>query len=257
MSVTEIETAFSEMPLTIADEGPGRFNHCEAFCHITYRCENPKFAIREIRVWNSRDGRIPDWYTHVGDSEKYMRVKGSEVCQPAHTPALGDFVIADADNKGTPRIQVATMGWLDGFKKLYANPSKTIRRLEEQLEAGKRELTRQAAKHEAAQTESAKEIQKLRNGVNDLFLEREAAQKEMQLVDSRLTEKDNQIARLTAEVVRLRHFETAIWTIRAAAVQVESNHSLGVQKQGDNSGKDIGDVSQPDKGDGGVRGSRY
>lgn len=211
--------ALAEMPLTIAEDGPGRFNHREAFCHITYRCANEKFAVREIRVWNSRDGRIPDWYTHVGDSEKYNRVLGSEVCKPDYTPALGEFVIADADDKGTPRIQVATMSWLDGFKKLYANPSKTIRRLEDQLEAGKRELTRQAAKHEAAQAESAKEIQKLRNGVNDLFLEREAAQKEIRLVDSRLAEKDSQIASLTAEVARLKRYEVLAKDLSVAVCQ--------------------------------------
>lgn len=112
------------------DSGPGHYLHKEAFCLITYQVEGTE---KTLKLWNSRDGKVPSQFKHMTTGLTYQRVVGSEVSVPDYTPGMGDLVIEHANEAGQPKIAVATTDWLNKHKKMYGNPQSTIRRLETTL----------------------------------------------------------------------------------------------------------------------------
>ena len=69
------------------------FNHPEAFCRMTYTCND---CGKEEIIWNSRDGVAPFSVPCINCKGPSMHVKWSkDECLPEHTPEIGSRMFID------------------------------------------------------------------------------------------------------------------------------------------------------------------
>lgn len=187
--------------------GPGRYNHREAFCRIRYQCVRTPYNTIITHIWNSRDGRVPETVTPYLDKLVYVREPGSEVCLPDNTPEAGSLVFTDGDNNGTPRVTVVTQLWLDQFKKKYANPQNTIKRLEGVIEAVKKRTEQMERDYKLLLADKDSCIGLCRREIGDQSKRIEILDKTLSGRADQINQQKNTIVEQSSEIARLKRFE--------------------------------------------------